>query len=287
MIWKRAAHTAVVLAIFTSLQPAIATPVDCLGANCIVSDTGTGTSIRYHADNSGSFIDPELRDFKYKGVDHMYEQELEILFRDSSGNPLGSQPVDLDSKNIFLTSATADDSSNTIELLFEGSGLLIQQTLSLPGGTAARIDQSIRVTNTSFTTQRLSLFFYTDWDLNGIAGNDFSSYDPATHTFTQTDGSTSTYVRSLTTPDYFDSTLGSGETPIIGSGFSNNLKNRGGPIGPGDARNAFQYDMVLLSDQSRSIQIATGIPEPGTVMLMLAGLGALGLRRKYRGNPRS
>jgi len=262
---------------------ATAAPIDCLNHICMVS--APGTEIHYRADTSTtSSQDPELSRFTFGGVNHLFEQEFEILFRDGSGVPTTSQPFDLDGFNIFLTQAQADDVANTISLTFQGSGLQIDQVLSLyNSGASAGLGQTVTVRNTSTTPVDLSLFLYTDFDLNGIDNNDVSRYDGTTNTFIQHQGSVTATVRSLTTPDYYDTVLGSGETLILGSAFQNHLRNRGGPIGPGDARNAFEYQMLLAGGASQSFSASTTlVPEPLSLALLIFGIGALRVAGRHR-----
>jgi len=262
-----------------SINNVVASPVSCLGTNCYISNAGS--QIRYFADNSGTGIDPDLRDFKINGVDHLYEQELEIIQRNANtGVASTSKPVDLDTAGIFLTQASSDSATHNINLQFQGAGLQIDQTINLSDPTT--ISRSINITNISGNAIDFSLFLYTDLDL-GTSSNDDHAVFNGSNTFIQSDSSISIATSSLTPFSYYDTIVGNGESSIVGSaGFSNHLQNRGTNTGIGDARNAFEYRVTLATAASSTIQASIQVvPVPAAVWLFASGLlGLVGIARR-------
>jgi len=256
-----------------------AAPVNCLGTNCTISNAGS--QIRYFADNSGTAIDPDLRDFKINGVDQLFEQELEIIQRNpTTGAALNTTPSDLDTAGILLTLATTDSATNNIHLQFQGSGLQIDQDISLNNATT--LNRNLTVTNISGSAIDISLFLYTDLDL-GTSDNDDSAYFNGSDAFIQSDSSISVATRSLTPFNFYDTIVSSGESSIVGSaGFVNNLQNRGANTGVGDARNAFEYRIQLAAGASSNIQASIqAVPVPAAVWLFGSGLlGIAGIARR-------
>jgi len=215
--------------------------VDCSGSSCSVSNNGWLVE-----SNSGEH---DLVNFSYNGIDHLWEEEFHLGFGTSI--PSDGNRADQDISDLLtLSLATENEGTDTIETVFIGSGLTATVTRQLTAASAngATLMETIELADTSAGDAgpvNLWLIEYTDWDLNDNEFNDTASYNPANTTFTQTSGATTSTIRALTAPGYYDIAQGTGEDPLLYDNIvAGHLGNHQGPLGPADVKHAFQYNLT-------------------------------------------
>jgi len=168
---------------------------------------------------------------------------------------------------------------------------------SLTGGSplsgVANLNESIVVHNTTATPLTFHFFQYSDFDLGPggdfvqLGTNIFGKYNLAN----QLNSASFNFSEAVSTPGanhgqvaFFPVLLTS-----LNDGASTTLSDVAGPIGPGDATWAFQWDVTLapsgelgdtfLLSKLKRIEL---VPEPSSVLVGLMGLAAFNWIRRRR-----
>jgi MYXO-CTERM domain-containing protein len=182
-------------------------------------------------------------------------------------------------------------------LSYSGLGFNVQITYSLLGGTAGSgvsdLAEQIKIINTTAAPLDFHLFLYSDFDLAGNAANDtVTSVNWAPVPFSAPGYSSVTQVDGLdlqqTTFGTFANRAEATTFPVtlnhLNDGAPSTLANAGasfGPVGPGDMTYAFQWDLTIAANSSKTIGVdkrldIVPIPEPSPLSLALLGLAGLG-----------
>jgi len=171
-----------------------------------------------------------------------------------------------------------------------GVAVHYQLTGSALGSQSSRIDEGITITNPRAVSLDFHLFQYSDFDLGGTAGGDTVRL--------MTDGS-GKFVQALQTDGIFRATENSvtpgadhGEAGLfnatlvrLNDGLASTLNDNPGPVGPGDATWALEWDLTIAPFGTASISMVKtlAVPEPSALALAafgLIGLAAYGWRRR-------
>jgi len=173
--------------------------------------------------------------------------------------------------------------------------LRVDYTLAggLPGSGTATITESIRVDNLSGTFLNFHFFQYSDFDLNGQIGGDVvtlgkngaGKYNEALQT-----KSFVVFQETVLTPaaDHGEASIFPNTVINLTDGLPTTLSDVDGPIGPGDATWAFQWDVVLAPTGNGSsfllskTKTITVVPEPTGAALAMLGLALGGYFRRNR-----
>lgn len=264
-------------AIMLSADQVSAAPVDCLGSSCSVSDDGA----RIETDDLWQFLD----EFEVGGRSHLFEQEFWINFdANSAANPV--TPASL-GNILSIVSATEDEDTNQIVIVFENSDVRVTVTYELIGAgpTMATVNYSALVENLSGSDLDLTLVDYVDYDLDDNAVGDTVRFD--TDTIIQTKAGITGRARSLTSFDHFD--VGECcQIELVGRLVNGHLSDDPGPSGPSDRAGAFQNNISLAEEESllieRELQIQITLPVVSAPVLTSGGsvavaalLAAIGL----------
>ncbi len=235
-----------------------------------LSDGNTSSSYDDSSYDSGG-----LNDWIVDGIDHLYEQEFMLR-------------IDNDTKETVLTTADytlvgSTSTANSLTLNWQlARGLTMGVTYTLVGGSSgsntSTITETISISSEFGNT--VSLFAYTDFDVNDDNGNDSITMIGSDTLCNSSDGFTACVASSLIPTAYevddYDVLL----TKLTDSS-ADTLSNTGLPYGPDDGTFAFQYDFSLGDAQSVEFQLVKTLTGPASVPvpapLSLLGLGFLGL----------
>jgi hypothetical protein len=180
-------------------------------------------------------------------------------------------------------------------LVYSGSnGLNVEVDYMLTGGSSNKqsdLSETIRLTNTSGTTQSYRFYQYSNFNLSG--GSDSVQF-PNANTVNQVGGILPLQTVVAPTPTRHEGALFNSTLTQLTSGSAyqlNNLPTIGdGPVGPGNTTWAYQWGdainpITLTNGQSyiisndQHIDPGTPVPEPATPALFAAaGLGLMGVR---------
>ena len=151
-----------------------------------------------------------------------------------------------------------------------------------PGSGESTLAQAVRFKNVGQSPLDLHVFSFANYDVAGTPDNDSGEIFSG-NWLVQTDGATSFQVERILSgfPDHHQLDLAPVLLGELNDGNPTTLNDQSGPLG-GDIAAAFQFDRFLSPGHALTFSIdARVVPEPGTVVLLLAGLG-LGVRRLRR-----
>ena len=267
-------------------------PEDCFDGACIVTDGRA--LIGFDAGVTSSENDLDL--FVVDGINHI-DPEREEGARQQYYLRAGSDtiPPTIINVALSLSSATADENSNTIEIVFSEAGLAtvtLEYTLT-DNGTTVIMDETVTVENTGLSTITGSLFEYADWDPENTDDNDTASFDNTEEfdavTYIDDDTATSITIYSMTPVSFFDvhdcCAQNILDARLINGNLAENIA-----FGLGDPAHALQYNQSIPSGGSTTIIRQTVfVPEPGAILQLVAG--GIGLafldKRRMRKNWRA
>jgi hypothetical protein len=251
----------------------------CLDS-CAVSNGNA--SITYDAvdDDPGDFLLSGLEGWNVNGVAQLFQQVFAIR--------VGAGPT-INIGNLNLVSADADDATDTIAVDYSDGVVLISLTMTLGGvGNGSAITQTLEVSagSANLFDVPISVFLYTDLDLDDDAVGDTGQTDGAT--LTQRDGSTLARVSTTTKTSGFQiETFGDTGSLLFDAILDGSLASLSGSTGPvtGDVNHAFQWTFAVSeANPSFAIRVDNDvIPAPAPLGLLGLGMVGLGLaRRKAR-----
>jgi hypothetical protein len=185
---------------------------------------------------------------------------------------------------LVLTGSSVIDSNgnglgDSAWLRYTGMGVSIELRYLLTGGEDAwgsALGEAIKITNVSGTTVSLSLFQYNDFDLgNSSASQHVEIMGGATAV--QTGGLYALESAATPAPAAYEA----GDAELLWAKLSAGESPNGNALHTGNAAWAFQWDFTLNKNQNALIsQNKLLVPEPATACLLLAGAGAMALRRR-------
>jgi hypothetical protein len=264
-------------------QPAAAVPVSCLGADCVVSDNG----VEFIVDSDG-----EARELRIGLLQQLFQQALSItLGVNSPANPVVASELH---EAYPITSATADEDTNQIVVVFSDGTLSITVTYTLVGTElTGMVSYFAVIQNLTDSPIDLALVDYIDFDLRGTEFFDTIEFLPPNVMQTTGKGVVAT-ARSVSAFDYQD--VGECcETALYDRLVDGHLGGAVGPVGPSDVSGAFQNNIALTSSGaftvSRELNVITPpinriAPAPSlspagfaAALLALAAVGFAAMRR--------
>jgi len=219
-----------------------------------------------------------------EGTDHLTQQWF--WYRVGGGG--GESPI-----NAIGAPAFVMPDARTLNLTYGTSNLSIRVDYLLTGGSAgsgqSQLNESVTVLNLSGAPMDFHFFQYSDFDLNGFAGGDTVTLGKDLL------GRFNEAVQSKPGMTFAETGVTPGAThgqaaffPVIlnslNDGAPTTLSGAIGPVGPGDATWAFEWDVNIPANGSfvlSKVKNISVVPEPATSALALVGLGLFGyLRRK-------
>ena len=203
------------------------------------------------------------------------------------GNSAAQQAVySLALKNI------SQDQPNALTTEHANSQFDFTVNYTLTGGSSgsARMNEVISIQNLRNTTLDFHLFQYADFDLAGTKTGDTISLGSVGGLFTsasQTDGGLTAVEVLGTGANHGQAALGNVLYSTLTSGKPTTLNGTAGPLGPGDAVYAFEWDLTIAPKACFTMSLdkyilPVTVPEPSTLTLAALGLVALFRRRLSR-----
>jgi hypothetical protein len=147
--------------------------------------------------------------------------------------------------------------------------------------------ESIHVINVGDTTSLLTLFLYTDLDVNADPINTATG---GVNGILQTQGNTTVDVRPVRiVPNAFQIAFFPDLLNSLNDGVATNLNNSGNGLGPANLSHAFQWDLALGGGMRADFEVVkdvkelTQVPAPASLRLLFGGLLVVGALRRRRG----
>lgn len=240
--------------------------------------------------NSSITVDPSsssgVSSWHVDGVNQLYQQ----WYWGRMGSTGGESSLD----NLTLLNAKASDTNfnpgnNVLALQYGNSQLQVNVSMSLQGFAAGSrmsdLATQVSFTNLTGTAETLHIFQYSDFDLSGISGND-TAVATNGNTIVQTDGGMILTDSASPTPSGWQIGLYPTLLNSLTNGTPTTLNDSGSGT-TGDITYAREWDFTLNpagsanSSSGFSLDQHITVPDPGTVLLLAAGmLGLAGANRQ-------
>ena len=232
--------------------------------------------------NSAALVDADssvgMSSWTVDGTENLFQQWFWIRLGDGAEQSIDT--IDLDEPLADHQDNDYDPGKESLQLRYEGSGLRIDVSLELTGGTwgsgVSDLLEAISIHNIGDEELDLHLFQYVDFNLGGTSEGDTGEIIVPFGVI-QTEGAV---YRSETADAPAPNRYEIGLTPVILDQLedddADDLNNSVGPI-TGDVSWAFQWDFVLEPGGSFIISKNKHltVPEPYTLALLLTGVFAL------------
>lgn len=232
--------------------------------------------------NSAALVDADssvgMSSWTVDGTENLFQQWFWIRLGDGAEQSIDT--IDLDEPLADHQDNDYDPGKESLQLRYEGSGLRIDVSLELTGGTwgsgVSDLLEAISIHNIGDEELDLHLFQYVDFNLGGTSEGDTGEIIVPFGVI-QTEGAV---YRSETADAPAPNRYEIGLTPVILDKLedddADDLNNSVGPI-TGDVSWAFQWDFVLEPGGSFIISKNKHltVPEPYTLALLLTGVFAL------------
>jgi len=227
-----------------------------------------------------------MRFWSVDGVEQLFQQWF--WFRVGNGPEASIDTLTL--LNDFPSDSDGDLDTEDLNLVYGGVGFEIEVDFKLNGGSAGSgtsdVAEQISITNTGESPLDMHFFQYVDFDLGGTAGGDTAVFTNE-NTVQQFEGSV-VLSETVETPDPNRREINDYNVTLtkLNDGVATDLLNmptEDVPFGPGNVTWAFQWDATInpggTFQISKDKQI-TIVPEPGSCVLLVAGLAGLIIRRR-------
>jgi hypothetical protein len=203
-------------------------------------------------------------------------------------------------------SADADPADDKLVIIYDHNlvpngtlsfRLQLEYDLDGSAGGSSTVSEKVTITNTSSSGVNLTfnLFEYSDFNVNGTAGDDTATLSGSSIAQTEAGPGVATVTSLSPVPDRYQiATVPANPTdPSIlrelNDTGSDNLTNTGSPTGPDDVAFAFQWTKVVtpatpwvIDKQKSIVGSITTVPEPASLLLVATGLIATRLRQRYQ-----
>ena len=235
--------------------------------------------------NSSADVDPTssagMFNWRVDGVDYLAQQWF--WFR------VGLVGAEAPINTISAPTLTTPDARTLYSRYFNGSyGVEVDYVLTgfTPGSGISHMTESISITNATSQALVFHFFQYSDFDLG--AGGDMIQLGTNTaglfNEALQSNGGTK-FSETGVTPgaNHGEANLFPATLNKLNDGLPTILNDNAGPVGPGDATWALQWDLTIAPFSSVGIskEKVLTVPEPSAIALVSAAV-ALGLARRRR-----
>ncbi len=265
------------------MKPMRLNSVFAMAVTVLMSAAALASPITLANGNSTAVIDPDsplgLTGWTVDGVSQANTQSF--WFRVGTLGP--------ESAASTVTHTVTQFSPDSLRVTYSNALFSVTTNYYLLGGTNGSkfsdIAETVSIQNLSGAALDFHLFQYTDLNLGGVATGDSLWLDPGTGKATQWNKYWQLSGVASITPTSYQAAL----TPTLAASLADAsptlLTNSPGPVGPGDATWAYEWNRTLGAGGSMVFSLdytISPIPEPGTVAMLLLGLGGLGVWRRRR-----
>ncbi len=228
--------------------------------------------------NDGSWVN-----WSVNGINSMYQTNFFYQINGGTIYALNTSPYSY-GYEVASTTKTFENTSKFAAVTYTGDQLTAELTYVLdgasPGQVASDMGLQFSLKNTTNLTQNVRVFQYVDLDISNTASDDYASKGPG-QKINQWDEKA--MVEMVYTPNVSAWQINGAVAPDLA-----NLNNMITTTGQADYRWMLAWDWTLgagLTAQLSEDYNMTPVPEPGTIVLLgagLLGLGFFGRRRAQK-----